>query len=160
MAIPQRNALSETHGQPLIRIARVLSADTAGRVTVHLDGQPVAAEAATHLPPLLPGQRVAVLLPEGESPLITAAYPLAAGAGAQQDSGERMEAAIGFDPATGTLNIQAKQLNLQALGSVEIRCGEAVLRFTAQGNVALHAQAITQSAIGPYQIEGASIDLN
>jgi hypothetical protein len=99
-------------------------------------------------------------------PLITAAYPLenrtsVSASGEDIDPLTATSAAVmSFDPATGALSIQAKQLNLQGMSNIEIRCGESLLRFNAQGEVFMLAEAITQSAIGPYQIEGASIDLN
>jgi hypothetical protein len=156
------------HAQPQEHAAfstgRVLKIDSSSNVTVDVDGQTVVALLATHVPPPLPGQRVVVMHVEGDVALISAAYPLATqatgSATSQAVGAESSAAAMSFDPATGTLSIQAKQLNLQGMATIEIRCGESVLRFNAQGEVFMQAEAITQSAIGAYQIEGASIDLN
>jgi hypothetical protein len=144
-----------------MRAGTILRIDSGGAAIVEIEGQAMPAEIATHLPWPVPGQRVAVLLDADAPALVVAAYPLrdAAATAPGQDGG--VEAAgVGFDPATGTLRIHAQRLDLTALGSVEIRCGDSVLRFNAQGSVVLEAQAITQSSIGPYRIEGASIDLN
>lgn len=144
-----------------MRVGKILRIDSGGAAIVEIDGQAIPAEIAAHLPWPVPGQRVAILQDAEAPALVLAAYPLrnAAAASPGQDGG--IEAAgVGFDPATGTLRIHAQRLDLTALGSVEIRCGDSVLRFNAQGSVVLEAQAITQSSIGPYRIEGASIDLN
>jgi hypothetical protein len=58
------------------------------------------------------------------------------------------------------LRIEASRLQLTGLAGVELRCGDAVLRLTAQGELLTQAQSITQAAIGAHRLEGASIDLN
>lgn len=146
-----------------MRAGTILRIDSGGAAIVEIEGQAMPAEIATHLPWPVPGQRVAVLLDADAPALVVAAHPLrdaAATATALGQDGGIEAAGVGFDPATGTLRIHAQRLDLTALGSIEIRCGDSVLRFNAQGSVVLEAQAITQSSIGPYRIEGASIDLN
>lgn len=147
-----------------VSTGRVLQIDANHNVTIEIDGQTVVALLATHVPMPLPGQRVVVMLGDGDAPLISAAYPLAkesvGSTSADAMASVPPDCAVSFDPATGMLSIQAKQLNLQGMATIEIRCGDSVLRFNAQGEVFMQAEAITQSAIGPYQIEGASIDLN
>ncbi|WP_035208366.1 hypothetical protein [Paracidovorax oryzae] len=161
MAIPQRNTPVAAPVQGPMHVGKILRVDSSGAALVEIDGQAVPAEIATHLPVPVPGQRVAVLQDAEEPALILAAYPLReATASPQGQDGGIQAAGVGFDPTTGTLRIHAQRLDLTALGSVEIRCGDSVLRFNAHGNVVLEAQAITQSSIGPYRIEGASIDLN
>ncbi|WP_192884876.1 hypothetical protein [Paracidovorax avenae] len=161
MAIPQRNTPVAAPVQGPMRVGKILRIDSSGAAIVDIDGQAVPAEIATHLPVPVPGQRVAVMRDGEEPALILAAYPLReAAATSHGETGGIQAAGVGFDPTTGTLRIHAQRLDLTALGSVEIRCGDSVLRFNAQGNVVLEAQAITQSSIGPYRIEGASIDLN
>ncbi|ABM34330.1 hypothetical protein QRO08_05375 [Paracidovorax citrulli] len=161
MAIPQRNTPAASPVQGSVRVGKILRIDSGGAAIVEIDDQPIPAEIAAHLPWPVPGQRVAVMQDAEEPALVLAAYPLreAAAMSNGQDSGVQ-SAGVGFDPTTGTLRIHAQRLDLTALGSVEIRCGDSVLRFNAQGSVVLEAQAITQSSIGPYRIEGASIDLN
>lgn len=143
-------------------IGRVVGIDSNGTVTVDIDGQTVVALLATHIPRPLPGQRVVVMIPVADAPLISAVYPLAASSGGSDvvHTSEASTSIVSFEPEAGILNIQANQINLTGLATVEIRCGESVLRLNAQGEVFMHAEAVTQSAVGPYRIEGASIDLN
>ena len=152
------------HSQPMENMVfstgRVLKIDSSNSVTVDVGGQTVVALLATHVPQPLPSQRVVVMHVAGDVPLISAAYPLATEVNGDAVESTTSDSAMSFDPTTGTLSIQAKQLHLQGLAAIEIRCGESLLRFNAQGEVFMQAEAITQSAIGPYQIEGASIDLN
>lgn len=144
-----------------MRVGKILRIDSDGAAIVEIDGQAIPAAIATHLPWPVPGQRVAILQDVEAPALVLAVYPLRdVAATSHGDTGGIQSAGVGFDPATGTLRIHAQRLDLTALGSVEIRCGDSVLRFNAQGSVVLEAQAITQSSIGPYRIEGASIDLN
>jgi hypothetical protein len=168
MAQPQPKNFQQA--QPLEHIifstGRVLKTDTGNNITVDVESQTLVAALATHVPSPLPGQRVLVMHGANVVPLITAAYPLdnrvAANASGEtiNPSASSSNDVMSFDPATGALSIQAKQLNLQGMSNIEIRCGESLLRFNAQGEVFMLAEAITQSAIGQYQIEGASIDLN
>lgn len=168
MAQPQPKNFQQT--QPLEHIifstGRVLKTDVSNNITVDVESHTLIAALATHVPNPFPGQRVLVMHGANDMPLITAAYPLenrtaVSASGEDIDSLTAPSAAImSFDPATGALSIQANQLNLQGMSNIEIRCGESLLRFNAQGEVFMLAEAITQSAIGPYQIEGASIDLN
>jgi hypothetical protein len=140
------------------RAATIMALNAGGTVEMKIGDATVRAVVATHLPALVPGQRVLAACPHDAEPLIVAAYPLAGEASATSKNDAM--AALRYDAETGTLGIEAKQLKLQGLSSVEIRCGEAVLRFNAQGEVFMQGEAITQSAIGPCLIEGASIDLN
>ncbi|RZJ14163.1 MAG: hypothetical protein EON50_07115 [Acidovorax sp.] len=141
---------------------RVVGNHSDGTVTVDLNGQTVVAVLATHIPHPLPGQRVVVMIGATDAPLIFAAYPLATDPGDADviHTADASTPVVSFEPETGILNIQANQINLTGLATIEIRCGESVLRFNAQGEVFMHAEAVTQSAVGPYRIEGASIDLN
>lgn len=142
----------------LLSTGRVLRTEES-QITVDVQGHAVVAALATHIPGVIPGQRVIVTHGGDHPPLISSAYPLEVVVEPGRN-GETPQAAMSFDPETGTLSIQAKQLNLQGMSSIEIRCGESLLRFSAQGEVFMQAEAITQSAVGAYQIEGASIDLN
>jgi len=141
---------------------RVLAIDSRGTVTVDISGRKVVAILATHIPSPLPGQRVVVMSGATDTPLISSAYPLTTSPGDADviHTAKASTSVVSFEPETGILNIQAHQINLKGLATIEIRCGESVLRFNAQGEVFMHAEAVTQSAVGPYRIEGASIDLN
>jgi hypothetical protein len=164
MAQPQPKNVQQA--QPLVNIifstGLVLKTDAGNNITVELDSQTLVAALATHVPIPFPGQRVVVMHGASETPLITAAYPLENRTTASNEDNNPLtpSAVMSFDPNSGALSIHAKQLNLQGMSSIEIRCGESLLRFNAQGEVFMLAENITQSAIGQYQIEGASIDLN
>jgi hypothetical protein len=168
MAQPQPKNVQQAQSLEniLFSTGRVLKTDSDNNITVDIESQILIAGLATHVPSPLLGQRVLVMLGANVLPLITAAYPLdnRVTSNANDESIDSLSSSssdvMSFDPATGALNIHAKQLNLQGMSSIEIRCGESVLRFNAQGEVFMLAEAITQSAIGQYQIEGASIDLN
>lgn len=110
----------------------------------------VAALVATHIPSLAPGQRV-IVHPCGEAGhLITAAFPL---------PGQQAKP-LAYDPATGTLRIQAPRLDLAAVAAIELRCGEARLRLSVDGRVEIEGVDIVSAALSSNRIEGASIDLN
>jgi len=119
---------------------------------IEIAGSICVASIATHIPYVLPGQRVAVL-DGGEQAgwLITAAWPVC-------DS--KIEAPFHFDPATGTLRIQAARLNLAAVANIELTCGEARIRLSVDGKMQIEGKEILSAAIGSNRIEGASIDLN
>lgn len=121
--------------------------------TCNLDigGVDYASDIATHVLSVLPGQRVAVLDAGPDvGYLVIAAWPL--------DS--QKLAPLNFDPATGTLHIQAAKLNLAALAAIELQCGEAILRLTLDGKVHIEGNEVLSAAVGSNRIEGASIDLN
>lgn len=111
--------------------------------------QPVPAAVATHVTALQPGQQVVVMNVGADQWLVLAAMPLPGNA-----------PPFSFDPATGTLRIDAPRLQLCALGTIELRCGDAVVALSMDGRVELRGQDILSSATGAHRIEGASIDLN
>ena len=119
---------------------------------VDMGGATYTCAIATHILGLAPGQRVAVLDGGPDTGcLVIAAWPL-------QDS--TADLPLHFDAATGTLRIQSARLNLGALASIELHCGEAQLRLTLDGKVHIEGKDIVSAAIGSNRIEGASIDLN
>ncbi|MGL4231608.1 MAG: hypothetical protein ACRCWJ_09595 [Casimicrobium sp.] len=67
---------------------------------------------------------------------------------------------MSFDSETRTLTLDATRMEIKALESIELRCGDARFRLTMQGAVQVSGETITSSAIGEHRIEGASIDLN
>ena len=118
---------------------------------VTIDGTSQQAIIATHIPFLLPGQQVA-LVDGGQQAgwLIVAAWPLPG----------QTEQPMQFNPATGTLSIQAARLNLSALAMIELSCGDAKIRLSLDGKAHIEGAEIVSAAIGSNRIEGASIDLN
>lgn len=129
--------------------AIVKSVSAAG-CEIDIGGVLRASAIATHIPGVVPGQRVAVL--EGDADcLVVAAWPPGDGSAAPP---------LHFDAATGTLHIQSARLSLEALACIELRCGEAHVRITLDGKVHIEGNDIVSAAMCSNRIEGASIDLN
>ena len=139
------------------KVLAVLSRDA---VRVACAGQEQVLAVATHLPLLIAGQRVLAVSLDEAAALVIAAFPLHEGQPNASAADKQQPPLMHFDVATGTLCLQAPQLRLQGIASVELHCGDAVLRINAQGEIFSQAQAITQSAIGAHRIEGASVDIN
>jgi hypothetical protein len=106
------------------------------------------AQVATHVPGVQTGQRVLLQEVNGDC-LVTAAWPLPGN-----------EAPFVFDAPSGLLRIQASRLQLAAVGSIELRCGDASVRLTLDGKVQIEGKDLLSAAVGANRIEGASIDLN
>lgn len=118
---------------------------------IDLAGMTHQAAIATHIPFLVPGQRVEALDAGPDGWLVVAAWPMP----------ERSIAPpLNYDPSTGTLHIQAARLNLSALATIELSCGEARLRLSLDGKAQMEGAEILSAAIGANRIEGASIDFN
>ena len=152
---PPRSLSTLAHGATpgLMEHAMATVRSVAGAACeIDIGGLPHAAAVATHLPDLVPGQRVAALdggLDAGW--LVIAAWPA---------PGPAQAPPLNFDPATGTLHIQAARLNLSALAQIELRCGEARIRLSLDGKAQIEGTEVLSAAIGANRIEGASIDLN
>lgn len=159
MAIP-----SIKHPQPrpashsLIQMATVSQVLSLNECLLNLANESALACLASHVNCVMPGQQVLVIHGKDISPLVIAAYPPARIN--NPDRPNTHSSLMSWDEASGQLVIEANSLSLRGVTQVELRCGEAVLRLTAQSEILSQAQAITQAAIGPYRIEGASIDLN
>ncbi|NHZ64328.1 hypothetical protein [Massilia genomosp. 1] len=108
------------------------------------------ASVSPHLLHLIVGQQVAALFAGDAGWLVYAAWPAPG----------HSSAPLRFDEATGTLCIDAARLTLAALASIELRCGDALLRLSLDGRVHLEGMEIVSAAVGSNRIEGASIDLN
>ncbi|MDQ1815669.1 hypothetical protein RBA41_20445 [Massilia sp. CCM 9210] len=133
------------------RSATVRTVDGA-RCAIDIDGVIADAVLATHILSVAAGQQVAVLDGGQAAPLlIVAAWPL---------HQEQIEPPLKFDADTGTLHIRAARLNLAALATLELRCGEALIRLTLDGKARIEGAEVLSAAIGANRIEGASIDLN
>ncbi|MDQ1818146.1 hypothetical protein RBA41_33090 [Massilia sp. CCM 9210] len=119
---------------------------------IEIDGALYAAAIATHILSVVAGQRVAVLDGGADAGfLVVAAWPMPDAA---------VAVPLNFDAATGTLHIQAARLNLSALATIELSCGEARIRLTLDGKAHIEGAEVLSAAIGSNRIEGASIDLN
>lgn len=108
-----------------------------------------AAAIATHIPGLQAGQRVLAMRAGPDGWLVIAAWPAAGQPGPYR-----------FDPATGTLHVEAPRLQLAGVAQVELRCGDARVRLSLDGKVQILGAEVLSSAVGAHRIEGASIDLN
>lgn len=104
---------------------------------------------STHLLRLHPGQRVVAVNGGDEAWLVIAAWPT-----------EADDAPFRFDAKNGVLHIEAPRLQLAALGSVELHCGDALVSLGVDGNVEISGAEVISSAVGANRIEGATIDLN
>jgi hypothetical protein len=136
------------HTAPLQQTATVYSVE-GNHCLIEVSGTIHPAHISTHLLSLQPNQRVVALCDEENNWLVTAAWP------AVSD-----EPPFRFDPKTGALHIEAPRLQLSALGSVELRCGDARVSLSVNGKVTVSGDEVLSSAVGPHRIEGATIDLN
>ena len=133
-------------------LAAIVKSVSGTSCEIDIDGTAYPCAIASHLLSVVPGQRVAVL--DGGSDagcLVIAAWPL--------DDGN-VATPLRFDPASGTVHIQAARLNLGALSAIELQCGEARIRLSLDGRVQIEGNDVLSAAIGSNRIEGASIDLN
>jgi hypothetical protein len=119
------------------------------RCLLDISGTTCPALISTHLLGLQPGQRVVALCDEENTWLVTAAWPMATD-----------DPLLRFDSKTGTLHIEAPRLQLAALGSIELRCGDAQVSLSIDGKVTVLGDEVLSSAVGSHRIEGATIDLN
>jgi hypothetical protein len=137
-----------------------LSASPAGQqfatVSLH-DGTQIGIESggvqypavlATHVPGVALGQRVLVAF-DGAACLIIAAWPQANQAPLLQ-----------YDAVQGRLQINAAQLDIQALSTLELVCGPTRISLDVSGRLEIHGNDILSSAMGAQRIEGGSIDFN
>ncbi|WP_157462662.1 hypothetical protein [Curvibacter gracilis] len=109
---------------------------------------------ATHVPGVEPGQRVVLHCtpdPPHQHALIVAAYPLKNAQSAPM---------LNYDAGSRTLKISATRLELSALDTVVLRCGEASIRLDVQGELCSQADRILSAALGSHRIEGASVEIN
>lgn len=117
-------------------------------ICVESGGVQYPAQLATHVPGVALGQRVLVAL-DGAACLIIAAWPAANQAPPLQ-----------YDAAQGRLRINAAQLNIEALSTLELVCGATRISLDVSGRLEIHGNDILSSAIGAQRIEGGSIDFN
>lgn len=129
------------------QFASVRSLD-GSHIGVDVDGVQYDAQLATHVPGVALGQRVLVAL-DGTLCLIIAAWPQANQAPLFQ-----------FDATLGRLQINAAQLAIQALSTLELVCGPTRISLDVSGRLESHGNDILSSAIGAQRIEGGSIDFN
>ncbi|MDQ1835219.1 hypothetical protein [Massilia scottii] len=138
--------------EPMRYVAATIKSVLGPTCEIDVGGVICVAEIATHILSVVKGQRVAVMDGGGEDGyLVIAAWPL---------HNKVADEPLSFDAATGTLRIQAARLNLAAVATIELHCGEARLRMTLDGKVHIEGIELLSAAIGSNKIEGASIDLN
>jgi hypothetical protein len=133
---------------PIQQTATVRSIE-GNRCLLDIAGTACPAFISTHLLGLQPGQRVVALCDHDNTWLVTAAWPMATD-----------EPLLRFDSKTGALHIEAPRLQLAALGSVELRCGDARVSLSMDGKVTVLGDEVLSSAVRSHRIEGATIDLN
>jgi len=142
----------QSAAEPLGYCLAIVKSVTAPVCEIEVDGTTYPAAVATHIPYIVPGQQVAALDVGGHAGwLITAAWPV---------TDRHIEAPFAFDPATGTLRIQATRLDLAAVANIELSCGAARLCLSVDGKAQIEGKEVLSAAIGSNRIEGASIDLN
>jgi hypothetical protein len=129
-------------------LATVSSVD-GSRCVLDIAGTPCPATISSHLLNLQLGQRVVAINDGADAWLVIAAWPT-----------EESAKPFRFDEKNGVLHIQAPRLQLAALGSVELQCGDAVVSLSIDGKVEISGTEVFSLAIGANRIEGASIDLN
>lgn len=129
------------------QFARVSTLDGT-HIGVDVDGVQHEAQLATHVPGVALGQRVLVAL-DGAACLIIAAWPQA-----------NQTPLLQFDAALGRLQINAAQLDIQALSTLELVCGPTRISLDVSGRLEIHGNDILSSAMGAQRIEGGSIDFN
>lgn len=137
-----------------------------GQALVFCNGAELRAAVASHIPGLIAGQMVLLAevapqeqMPEmsGDAgilvapPLVMAAWP---------SIGAPMTPPWHFDREIGVLALAATSLELGAVNSILLNCGDARMQFTRDGGVEVRGQSITSAAIETHRIEGGSIELN
>lgn len=123
-----------------------------GHVKIEAGTDALDAVLASHLLAVLPGQTVAVLLPESNAlpALIIAAYPM----------NTATSPALAYDSASETLTLTAKRLRLVGENGVEVLGRQCRLMLQSDGTFEVRAEQIVSSAIETHRIEGGAIELN
>lgn len=147
LSLPVESTTTDSKGLDQ-RLATVSSVD-GPRCLLDIAGVSCPASISTHLLRLHPGQRVVAINDGEEAWLVIAAWP-----------SEADDAPFRFDAKNGVLHIEAPRLQLSALGSVELQCGDALISLGVDGSVEISGAEVLSSAVGANRIEGASIDLN
>jgi hypothetical protein len=148
-------------GTSIAEIRRVY----ADRCEVAVDNTGIPFDALLPLGSVLPfiGQRACVIKDTvNDQWLVTALFPSydspsAVGAATTPSNSAPL---LTFDKESRTVTLDVTRMEIKALESIELRCGDARFRLTMQGAVLLSGETITSTAIGEHRIEGASIDLN
>lgn len=135
---------------PMVQHSAVVEAVEKLQCLVRVGDRSLSAAIPTHIWHLKPGQRVVVVEDaEAQACLIVAAWPTPG-----------TDNPIQFDAVDGTLRIHAPKLALNAVGSVELVCGDASLKLSVDGKAQVIGKDVLSSATASNRIEGASIDLN
>lgn len=157
MAVPKIKFEAHTQSNTLQTLqAKVLGFDASGNVRLDYLDRLVVAKLATHIPTVSIGQAVLFTAVTEQLALVIAAIP----ENFSNKEQEQKSNIWNYDPSSETLTIRVENLKIEGIGAVEISCGNSSIRLNARGQILTQAEAITQAAIGPFRIEGASIDLN
>jgi hypothetical protein len=121
-------------------------------VSIRAGASQIDAVLAEHLLAVLPGQVVAVIVPESTAmpALVVAAYPMKPDA----------ISAFTYDSATETLTLTAKRLRLVGENGVEILGQQCRVSLQPDGTFEVRAEQIISSAVETHRIEGGAIELN
>lgn len=143
--VPLRPTAAASHTATVVRAERA-------HLEIEVAGERRRAALATHVPPVVRGQRVLAVEPAGEAEwLVVAAWPA---------PGEPPPEPVSLDPATGTLHVRAARIDLTAVASIELSCGGTKIRLGVDGRVTIDGEEIVSSALGAHRIEGATVDIN
>lgn len=147
--------------------ATVSRLENDGQIVALCAGEELHAAVASHIPGLLEGQTVLLAVVTAQGRALEAAGPDTAGTSthplvvaAWPTAGAPMTPPWHFDRSTGTLALAVNNLELGAVNSVLLNCGDARMQFTSDGAVETRGQTITAAAIETHRIEGGSIELN
>lgn len=134
----------------------VVRVEDDGHAVIQCGSSQVQAALASHVPGVVPGQAVLLAIPADPASYPSAALVIAA----WPTHGAPMTPPWQFDRSTGTLTLAANNIELGAVNSVLLNCGDARMQFTRDGVVETRGQSITSAAIETHRIEGGSIELN
>ena len=146
--LEQRQAMAEVARMPAgIVIGRYVSTDADGRVWLYLPGNGAdtvsAATCLCDLSQLAPGCRLGVMFIEGRSDLPVVVGPILA------EAGERPVAAS--IPET---------IEFSASKHITLKCGNAVLRLTSDGNAVIRGEQVVSRAARTNRIRGGNVQIN
>jgi hypothetical protein len=138
--------------QPETFWSEVVEVTADGLLSIRSSNGPQRAVLATHVPAVLPGQRILAIQGAGNTPaLVFAAYPL---------EGQKHGQPFSYDPASGTLEIKGVKVKLVGQREVAIECGDASFVVTEDGAVQARGERILSAAIETNRIEGGAIEFN
>lgn len=148
------NLLARPHtaavqSQPGLQLALFCGIDAQGFALVSIDGQaPQTAHSLLPLHSLAIGAQVAIA-PLAASPNCLILGPLHSPAAPDAQSADAL-----------AVTLDGGKLLLQAQQEIELRCGEASILLTADGQIQLRGEYITSHASATQRIRGGSVNIN